>query len=270
MPSPRRRRAAALLAFSSAVCAGACTLITGEHDRFLRSDDGSAPPEGHADATTSNPNDDGGASDASDAMAAPDVFVVGNTWNTYNGARWTYVAGRGTHIDAIGNLSGSGHAIIYADPQPPLPSDDYTVEATVHAISDGGPGSYPEFGIVARIDGSKLDDDAGVVTVLSSSLGGGNVTWLGTMGPPPWSPSLLSQSQTPHPAGGDRRYKFVLRVHGTNISGKMWDVTTPEPVMDEVSYPARRATGRGVGFYIYPPGGVIPNAWLEDMRVTVP
>jgi hypothetical protein len=263
VPSPRRARAVALVALSSAIWAGACNAITGEHDRSLRKDvDGAL-------VGTTNPISTGDAAQTPDAAspvdASPDVFEVvtgrGALWKTPNGASWTS-DDAGTRITAFG---ATGHAVIFPNPQPALPTDDYTVEATVHSVSPVA--GYPEFGVLARVlEPPLLDDDAGVLSLISSSFGIGEKTWVGTMGPPQWSPSLISQSQTAHPLAGDRRFHVVLHAHGNNITGRMWDVTGADPGLDEVFYVSPRTTGRGVGFYTY---GVI-DASLEDLRVTVP
>src|SRR5262245_34310516 len=72
-----------------------------------------------------------------DGDAGPLTFVVNTmgTWTSPNGATPTVVT-TGVKITAMSDASAN-HPVIFPSPQPPLPSDDYTVRATVLSNAAG-------------------------------------------------------------------------------------------------------------------------------------
>jgi len=229
---------------------GACNALTGEHDRFLDDDDGDAGRPDRIQPST-DASDDTNPPDEEVPDAGEDAtltITIGARWTTPNGARWQVDGGATTIIgfDAT-------HPIIVPAPQPQIPSDDYTVTATVLAPGNG------EFGILARIQPSD-----GSAVLFSSKYGADNFPWLGTFGPPEWNPTRLANgaSYTFTPT----RYRLWLNVQGNVARGKLWEASKPEPTV-QVTAEIPWTTGRGVGFYTYGTGA---GAVLEKLEVTVP
>jgi hypothetical protein len=255
MASPRRALTAAL-SIATVYLGLACNLIIGAHERTLDSDagarpDSSAPPE-DADppeedtGSTVRPTDAGREADAADA--AP--IVVRGPWGTPNLATFEELDG-GVKITAYDPTAT--HPIVAPSPQPPIPSDDYTVRGTVHAPTNS------EFGILARVQVN------GAAMLLSSRFGGRNYPWLGKIEPPSWNPAPLGTGEDYTFVPG-ARYRFTMKVAGTQVLGKIWEAGSVEPDF-QVSAISPWATGRGVGYYTYfAPADVA----LESLEVTVP
>jgi hypothetical protein len=233
--------------------AGACNALTGEHDRFLDDGDAGRPPDGSqgqgrgdapSDTTLPIEDVDAGGREEDAALTIP----IGTTWASPNGAKWAVDGGVTTIIGY-----GANHAIVVPLPQPSIPSESYTVRATIRAQANG------EFGIVARVQST---DSAAVL--LASRFGAENSPWLGTITPPEWNPDRLASgaSYTFKPV----RYRFWLNVSGHLAQGKMWEADQPEPHVQVIAT-IPWATGRGVGLYQYLNGG---GAVFEQLEVTVP
>lgn len=229
--------------------AGACNLLTGEPDRVLDDGDGSeradrGPGKVEAPPDTAPIEDLDAGADADGVL----TIAIGTAWASPNGARWR-VADGGTSIFGW----DASHPIIVPAPQPSIPSESYTVHATVRAPSNG------EFGILARVQPTN-----GSAVLLSSRFGTQNYPWLGTIAPPEWNPAKLANGASY--GFTQTRYRLWLNVSGRLAQGKMWEATKPEPTV-QVTATLPWATGRGVGFYTYFAGG---NAVLEELEVTVP
>jgi hypothetical protein len=171
---------------------------------------------------------------------------------TLNDASFTTTKAGGTEIVNF----DTSHPIIVLAPQTAIPSDDFTLYATVKAPMDG------EFGILTRIQ----PDGHGYI--FGSEFGISHRAFLGLVGPAAWNPNddanaTMSPSWT---FVANHEYKFLLRASGNTLTGKMWDATGAEPSLPQVTLTAIYSTGRGIGFYTY---GAI-GALLENMYVTVP
>jgi hypothetical protein len=177
--------------------------------------DGNAPPN---DAATP---DDGAVLDA--------TIIVSREWKSLAGSQLS-TTDAGTRITGY---SGLNHPMIVPSPEPAIPSDDYTVTATVRA------GSHCEFGVVGR-----LQPD-----------GGGAIVSASTYGLEPF-PSIGVMDSTHNPTN----------VSGPRFEGKFWRTGSPEPEAWFGPGATLLETGRRVGFYVY---GCY-DAVLENMTVTVP
>ena len=239
---------------TSAIAAAACNALNGGHDRFLEGDDASGlPTRGDAGG-----GGDAGAdavtvveAGAGDAEAGVLQIAVSKQFITLNGATFA-TTDAGTTITAYD--AGATHPVIVPLPQPSIPSEDFTVLATVFAPNDG------EFGILTRVQPD------GRAVVFGSKYGTQYQPFLGTFGPPDWNPTDNANGLAYTYTLG-ARYKFKVRAVANQISAKMWDATTPEPAESGAANLAGPyTTGRGIGFYTY----AINGAVLESMSVTVP
>lgn len=251
-----RRRGPAIVAAIVAFAAVACNALNGGHDRFLDTGDGSSLPA-RADA-----GDGGGGADVGtgpteasvgDAAEAGVLAIpVSRQFTTLNGATFDTNAA-GTTITAFD--AGASHPVIVPLPQPSIPSEDFTILATVLAPTNG------EFGILTRI---QADERA---VVFGSKYGGQNQPFLGTFGPPDWNPGSdargVAYAYTPN-----ARFNFKVRATANQITAKMWDASTPEPADKDAAalFASPFTTGRGIGFYTYDINGAV----LESMSITVP
>lgn len=235
---------------------GACSVYGAE-------DEAPAPPrdigpdasiDASADgASSEDASDGGGANDVDAKVAPPLVLSVSGNWSSPNGAAWSVGSG-GTGVQIIGmDASSQNHPVIVPLPQPPIPSDDYTVRATVRAPSARG-----EFGIMARLQA----DGTGVL--LGSAYGTATQPVLAEMGPPAWNPqkAVTGVPYTFVPSG---IYRLSLRVSGNIVSGKVWLSSDAEPPNAQV-VTTFSTEGRGVAFYTY----FIHDTVLEELSVTVP
>lgn len=251
--------------------ASACNAITGARERTLDPDLGTDPDRdtGPIDDEDTGANDvlDGGKPDQTsvpDAKidGAPTEIVVNvkGNWFSPNGAAHAIVA-NGVKIGSMDASAANNHPVIFPSPQPNIPSENYTIRATVLAPPAGG--FTPEFGILTRVqpNGSSI--------VLANVYGASPPAFLGhvpSSGGSPWNPSNDAKGPN-YTYVASARYKFVLKVIGAEVRGKFWISTDQEPATDQMVIPsAPYATGRGVGFYTY----FTHDAVLEDMVITVP
>jgi len=249
-----RRRGLAVVATATALAAAACNALNGGHDRFLDTEDGSSLPArsdgGEAGADVVMPVE--ASTGNGDAEAGALTILVSTQFTTLNGAT-SDTTDAGTTITAFDG--GAAHAVIVPLPQPSIPSEDFTILATVLAPTNG------EFGILTRL---QPDDHA---VVFGSKFGAQNQPFLGTFGPPDWSPSDdargIAYAYTPN-----ARFKLKVRAAANQITAKLWDASTPEPADKDAAAVLASAftTGRGIGFYTYGINGAV----LESMSVTVP
>lgn len=236
-----------------ALAGAACNALNGGHDRVLDTEDGSVLPVardgGDAGADVATLPD---AAPAADAEAGVLQIPVAMQFTTINDATFMTTAA-GTTI--TGYDGGATHPVIVPLPQPSIPSEDFTVLATVLAPTNG------EFGLLTRI---QPDNHA---VLFGSKFGTQNQPFLGTIGPPDWNPSDdargLSYAYTTN-----ARYKLKVRATANNIVAKLWDASTPEPSDKDAAalLASPYTTGRGIGFYTYTTNGAV----LESMVVTVP
>ena len=260
MAAWKRGRAIAFVAMSTAIAA--CNVLSGGHDRFLDDSDASRAvkpfPESGADVADDEPlgNVDSGTPDGD---AAAITFIdVSRAMTSLNGAGYT-TSPAGTEITTFGGTAY--HAIIVPAPQPAIPSEDFTVYATMKVPNDG------EWGILTRVQPGGTGAYA-----LGSKFGTvDHLPFLGSIAPPDWNPSLDSKAGA---ADGwvfaaNARYNFMLKVVGNFVSGKMWDASLTEPRDFQVTHLAPWSTGRAIGYYNYIPTGG-NGAVLESMRVSVP
>jgi hypothetical protein len=250
--------------------ASACNAITGANERMLDPD--LADPIGRDTGIDDDDKDTGGNSVLDSGSqpdtfipdvvlegdAAPLVFVIDTkgTWTSPNGATPTVVA-NGVKISAM-DASANNHPVIFPSVQPPIPSDNYTVRATILATSASG--TY-EFGILTRVQ-------ANGAIVLGNVYGGSPPAFLGSMSSTvsPWNPANNAQGPSyTYMVGG--RYKLHVRVIGTEARAKFWLATDMEPANETIVFPnVPYATGKGIGFYTY----FTHDTVLEEMTVTVP
>ena len=236
-------------------CGMACNAILGNHDRTLEdTEDGATPkPPGKDGATdTSVPDMSSGGIDADvDVEAGPVIIKIDPNFTTPNGALFRKVDG-GTQINGY---TDAGHAVIVPAVQPAIPENDYTLVATVRAPSNS------EFGILAR--GENNQD----FVLLGSKFGAENKAFIGWMSAPEWSPYLYDLGPL-YTYQANARYGMKLRVVGSELKSKFWNMSSPEPT-DFNPIGARDGgsiTGKGVGFYIY---GAF-DAVLEAMHIEIP
>ena len=235
----------------------ACNALNGSTDRALDTDASTVftPHEAGADVTVANDANSADViiptTDASDGAATIMLSVDVSMFTTLNDASAS-ATGNGTQIV---NFQAT-HPIIVFMPQTAIPSDDFTLYATVKTPMDG------EFGILTRVQ----PDGHGYI--FGSEFGASHRAFLGLVAPPDWNPNDDSNA-TMSPSWtfvANHEYKFVLRASGNTLTGKMWDATGAEPALPQVTLTAIYSTGRGIGFYTY---GAI-GALLENMHVTVP
>lgn len=250
-------RAAVGAAFASAACNG----ILDNHDRMLDdSFDASTPKDSGRDGTF---GDDGtpppappppppptDANVPEDSGPPPITVSVSTTYATPNGAQFTIVDG-GAEI--TGYTGTDYHAVLVPSPQPSVPSDDYTVIATVQAGQSG------EFGVLTRVQNDSS------CALLGSKFGGATEPFIATMGPPSWNPNMLANGASYNFVVGGR-YEMKAAVTGTTMKGKMWLATDPEPDWQVTVPTLPWSTGRGIGWYVY----LTYDAVLENLVVTVP
>jgi hypothetical protein len=197
---------------------------------------------------------------AGDAEAGTITIVVDvkGTWTSPNGATPTVVA-NGVLISAMDASAANNHPVIFPSPQPQIPSESYTVRATVLATSAGG---TPEFGIITR----RQPDNSAIV--LGNVYGASPPAFLGLMSSTvsPWNPSNNASGPAYTYVAG-ARYKMAVRVTGNEARGKFWIPPAAEPANDQMVYASNPfATGKGVGFYTY----FTHDSVLEEMTITVP
>jgi hypothetical protein len=241
----------AIAAIATVPAAAACNALNGGHERILDVPDASAPQGRDAgDVPIDAPVtvEDAGADTGPGSLI---VIEVSKLFTSLNGATFMTTSA-GTTITAYD--AGATHPVIVPTPQPTIPSEDFTVLATVKAPTNG------EFGILTRVQAS------GAAVVFGSKFGNVNQPFLGTFGPPDWNPTdgprALAYSYT-----ANARYSFKVQASSNKITAKMWNAATPEPADSAAAVLAGPyTTGRGIGFYTYDINGAV----LESMRVTVP
>jgi hypothetical protein len=233
-----------------AVASAACNLITGAQDRVL--DERDAFPDVARD-TGSDAKDEPiepipDASPPEDA--GPDVITVdvSKTFASPNGAMISTSA-QGTRISGYTTFT---HPVIFPAPQPSVPSQDYTLTATILV------GEASEFGILTRGQAN------GSSVVFGSMYGAVQKPFLGSMSNTDWGPTLNAQGPT-YTFKPSIRYRLSAKVQGTQVWGKMWESTQPAPDWQVVAI-APWATGTGIGFYVYNTTTPV----VESMIITVP
>ncbi len=233
--------------------AGACNAITGQHDRFLDEGDSSVPLRSDSSADTDRDLDSGSSmTDAADGAPQIVTINVPHTWTTPNGAVYG-PAGGGTSILEAGAQS---HAVIVPSPVIAIPSDDYTVTATILAPTK------LEFGVLVR---GQAD---GMIAVYGSIYGTVTPAFLAIFGPPDWNPPRTSTGPDYTFTNGSR-YTMKVRAVGSQITSKLWNAAQAEPAQWHASLIVPWATGKGIGFYVYMTATTgLPV--LEKMVVTVP
>ncbi len=248
-------RRLAWLAIGTCACA-ACNAILDNHDRVLDDLDASTPrdsgkPPPVPPGTPPPPNPapmDASNDDGSQVVTIP----VSKTYTSPNGATFDYDGGGG-HITGYTTAT---HPALVPSPQPSIPSDTYTVAATIQAGQSG------EFGILARIQADYS------CALLGSKYGTATEPFLASVSSADWNPNMLANGASyTFTTGG--KYKMKLHVDGVNAQGKMWLATAPEPdwqVQTTMTMPLPWSTGRGVGYYVYNTYDTV----LLDMTVTVP
>jgi hypothetical protein len=246
--------------------AGACNAITGANERKLdpnldldeRDTGGGKDEDTGANAPLDASIVDTSVPDAKADTSTQIVVDVTGSWTSPNGGTPMVVA-NGVKIVAMDASAANNHPVIVPSPQPSIPSDDYTVRATVLTPNSG----TPEFGIMTRIQ----PDGSGIV--LGNVYGAAPPAFIGRMeatGTSRWNPSKDGAGPTYTYAAG-ARYKVVVRVVGSQVYGKFWMVPDSEPPGDQMAYlTSPWTTGKGVGFYTYYPQDVV----LEEMTITVP
>lgn len=187
---------------------------------------------------------------SSDSGVDSGIISVSTVFATVNGASFITTAS-GTTI--TGYSGTTYHAIIVPSPQPSIPSEDFTVIATVSAPTNG------EFGILTRVQ----PDGSGVL--YGSKFSTENKPFVGTVTPPEWSPIALGRGVS-YVYQPNARYRFKLKAVGNTVSAKMWDASQAEPAAFEVTTTTSFPNGKGVGFYTYG----LNDALLEGMSITVP
>jgi hypothetical protein len=251
---------------------GACNAITGQHERTLADSDNATQPgrvEGGSDALTADDtnvdNSDQDADAAKGVDSGPVTIVVPQSWGTPNGAIFTTNAS-GTTITNYTPPTGH-HPVIIPSPAVNIPSEDYTVEATILA-----PTSY-EFGVMVRIQ----PDGNGIV--YGSLYAAATPAFLGKLGPnccpvgpptpaDPWNPTKEGTGPAYTIVAGTT-YRMKVRAVGNQITAKLWVSGQAEPTLWHASMIAPWSTGKGIGFYTYFTG-TSGFPVFKDMKVTVP
>jgi hypothetical protein len=249
--------------------AAACNALTGANERMLDPELGQLPDR---DTGADDDDKDTGGNPELDSGPVPDVVVlpdagpdgpivisvnVKGSWTSPNGGT-PALFGNGVKIAAMDASAANNHPVIFPSPQPQIPSENYTVRATVLAATGG---TY-EFGIVTRVQAN------GSGIVLGNVYGGSPPAFLGAMSATtsPWNPSNSAQGPTYTYVAG-ARYKMHVRVIGDEVRGKFWPATGVEPTNETIVFAGNPyATGKGVGFYTY----FTHDSVLEEMTITVP
>lgn len=238
----------------AAAASAACNALLDNHDRQLDERDSFEGGGGGKDAAqdVTPPDDDAGTDvgvDAPDDGPEPVTIPIPQQWKTPNGAQFS-TTDAGTTITGY---TSAGHPVIVPVTQPSLPSENYTVVATVRAPTNG------EFGVIARIqtDGS--------CALLGSKFGTDTRSFVGNMSSADWSPNLLNLGPL-YAFSANARYRLKLRVVGDQATGKLWDMAQAEPDGWQTIGTLPWKTGGGVGYYVYN----TYDAVLESMVVTVP
>lgn len=211
-------------------------------------------PDGVLDATVTDTKVDVVGVDADAGPIKIDVDVAG-TWTSINGATFSTVDG-GKRIETA--TPAGHHPMIVPNPQPAIPSDNYTVHAVVRAATTGTPGPPFEFGILARIQAN------GTSIVLGSVYAAVAKPYVGAFGTDGNPTNPANGTAYTYVSGG--RYEFKLTVMGNQAHGKVWHELDPEPAGTVTWGDATYTTGRAVGFYTYN----VTDAVLESMYITVP
>lgn len=245
--------------------AAACNAITGANERMLDPDLAELPEREAGDGEK-----DTGGNIVLESGPLPDLDVpdapidagpirididVGGSWTSINGATFSTVDG-GKRIETA--TTAGHHPMIVPNPQPAIPSENYTVHAIIRAATTGTPGPPHEFGILARIQGNGTSLVVGGVYAQMAK---------------PYVGAFAADNNPSNPVNGDpytyvagARYKFKMTVTGNQVHGKVWREIDPEPSTTMIWGAAPYTTGRAVGFYTYN----VTNAVLESMYITVP
>lgn len=238
----------------AAAASAACNALLDNHDRQLDERDslegGAGGKDGATDGAT--PDDDAGADaevDAPDDGPEPVTIPVPQRWKTPNGAQFT-TTDAGTTITGY---TSAGHPVIVPMTPPAVPSENYTVVATVRAPTNG------EFGVITRVQAD------GSCALLGSKFGTDTRSFVGSMSSTDWSPNLVNLGPL-YTFSAGARYRLKLRVAGDQATGKMWDSAQSEPEGWQTIGTIPWKTGRGVGYYVYN----TYDAVLESMEITVP
>lgn len=256
----------AILSLALSAGAAACNTITGAKERQLDPEIGAIddPDTGPVDEDDSGPVVlDATPPDAVLDGPTPDVDAgplvipvnVGGSWLSINGATFSTVDG-GKRIDTA--TAAGHHPMIVPNPQPSIPSDNFTVHAVIKAATTGTPGPPHEFGILARIQSNNASLVVGGVYAQTAK---------------PYVGAFGTDNNPSNPVNGDpytyvagARYRFKMSVTGNQVYGKVWNAIDPEPSATMIWGAAPYQTGRTVGFYTYN----VTNAVLESMYITVP
>jgi hypothetical protein len=254
---------------------GACNAITGQHERTLADDSSSLPGRDGGGGTDTKVLDDQRVADEGeaavllpdqDAPTGPITITVPQSWSSPNGAVFTTNAS-GTTITDYGRPPTfiGHHPLLVPSPAINIPTEDYTVEATIFA-----PTSY-EFGVMVR----RQPDGNGIV--YGSIYAGVTPAFLGKLGPnccpvgpptpaDPWNPTKEGTGPNYTLVAGTR-YIMKVRAVGNQITAKLWVATGAEPLEWHASMISPWSTGRGIGFYEYFTG-TSGFPVLEAMKVT--
>lgn len=218
----------------------------GERDQKSPSTDSGKTNDATTDSVVAIPD----ADVPDDGAPSTITIVVPNSWKSRNQAQFSIVDGG---VTITGLTAPASHPMIVPDPMPTIPSDNYTVEAVVRAPTNG------EWGVMVRVGA----DGSGAL--LGSNFGGSQKPFTGTMGPPDFNPALQGQGPA-YVYNAGARYRMRLKVEGTNMSGKIWEVGQAEPSGFQVTGTAAANGARAVGYYVYNTF----DAVLENMTITVP
>lgn len=256
---PSLLRALTLATVSSSLAA--CSLLLAGDDlssgpATTGSGDLSAPvetgedPVGSDSATT----EAGRAHDGDGDEGAPIRIDVPLRFTSPNGATFT-TTDAGTTI--TGFTSPNERAVILPSPQPAIPSEDYTVEATVRAPSNAA------FGILARVQPG--GGAAAAFGPLPES-GGKAIAFQHLRAYTSFNGGYTEQSiGSGYAFTANARYRLKLRVTGQQATAKIWKPPQAEPGFQTV-ISAPWSTGRAIGFFV----GDHYDVVLESLTVTVP
>lgn len=214
-------------------------------------------------SATASPVEDAGAPPV-DAAPAPDAgvtsvddagvvtFPAGTSWESPNGAKWSTDAG-GTTI----TMADKNHPILLVSPALPLLGDDYTVHATIKAMSKPV-NDRTEFGLVLR---GALD---GPAFVFGTDYGGADQIFLGAITLSDGNPGGVVAVQS-DAIVTSARYHLAATAQGSVLRGKIWQDGAPEPDW-QVTKTNVPTSGGLVGVYSY----FVTDAVFESLSVTVP